>query len=237
MNTLHPPAADEAPADPQIVITRNLALPLPDGFGPLLVDEELDYRTGRVYYSIVKATRARGTFTISGAGFGDQAVPTTVRLVFGRERLNADYDRRWPTDRPMVNGLAVTDGGYFGDPAEWRSFKPRGNVNVYVRSGADSRAFAPGKTHLRAGWIVIALLGHYFEHPSRPALLTAGAEHDALMRLEHVRRMADSVRSEIADRQQETDRLAAELVRYNQLDLDLQALAGRYAQRTQRSTD
>lgn len=215
-----PPTTFDTP--PLTVITRAVSLDLPDGFGQLVVDEELDFATGTAYYRIVKADRARGSFTIRPDHHGLTPVPTDAGVWYGRGLPGVNQCDR--TDRPVVNGITLGHGAHFSHPERWRTLTPR-DVAVSSPLTRSSAQPVPDKTRQRAGWIVIALLARYTSHPDYRELLEAAAGYDATTRLRDTRR-------EIAERATKIAELTAELAEHTDRERKLQILAADHARRT-----
>ncbi len=215
-----PPATLDTP--PLTVFTCAVSLDLPHGFGQLVVDEELDFATGTAYYRIVKADRARGSFTIRPNHHGLTPVPTDAGVWYGRGLPGVKQCDR--TDRPVVNGITLARGAHFDHPERWRTMTHR-DVAVHEAITRDSVSRAPHKTAERVGWIVIALLARYTSHPDYRELLEAAAGYDATTRLRDTRR-------EIAERTAKIAELTAELADHTDRERKLQILAADHARRT-----
>ena len=215
-----PPTTLDTP--PLTVTTHAVSLDLPDEFGQLLVDEELDFATGTAYYRIVKAERARGSFTIRPNHTGLTPLPTDAGVWYGRGLPGVNQCDR--TDRPVINGITLGGGAHFNHPERWRTLTPR-DVAVSSPLTRSSALPAPDRTRQRAGWIVITLLAHYTSHPDYRELQQAAAGYDATARLRDTRR-------EIADRATRIADLTAELAEHTERELTLQILAADHARRT-----
>ena len=215
-----PPTTLDTP--PLTVITHAVSLDLPDEFGQLVVDEELDFVTGTAYYRIVKAERARGSFTIRPNHTGLTPVPTDAGVWYGRGLPEVHQCDR--TDRPIINGIVLGGGAHFTHPERWRTLTPR---DVAVSSPLTRTEFqtAPDRTHQRAGWIVITLLARYTSHPDCRELQDAAAGYDATTRLRETRRVIADCAASIAD-------LTDELAEHTDRERTLQILAADHARRT-----
>jgi hypothetical protein len=215
-----PPATPTAL--PQTVLTRGIRLALPRPLGELVVDEELDFAKGTAYYTIVRADRARGSFTIRPNHHGLTPVPTDAGVWYGRGLPEINQCDR--TDRPVVNGITLAGSTHFDHPERWRSMTDR-DVDTRQAISRTSLSAAPYKTAERVGWIVIALLSRYTDHPERRELLEAAAGYDAARRLAETRR-------QIADRMHAIADLTAELAEHTGRERELQVLAADHAKRT-----
>jgi hypothetical protein len=206
-----------------------VALDLPD-YGKLLVREQFDLQRGEAYFTIVKGARASGTFTISAYRWGSVAIPTSVGVWYGRGDAGANQLDR--TDLPMVNGVELAGGTHWPDPEHWRSFDPVAHVHARSPTSRISSVPAPERTQHRAGAIVLALLGHYIQHPLRPTLQRAAGEYAAALRLRDLRSSVARLHSEIAKKKEAIGRLETQIADFEQLETELRELADSYTRRT-----
>lgn len=221
---------DPAPPSPTVAQPGALAtLDLSD-YGKLVMREEFDLHRGEAYFTIVKGARACGTFTISAYRWGPVGIPTSVGVWYGRG--DADANQLDRTDRPVVNGVELAGGTHWTDPERWRHFHPVGNVRAHTPTSRISCVPAPKRTQHRAGTIVLALLGHYVQHPLRPALQRAADEYAAARRLRDLESSVSHLHTEIAEKQEAIRSLEARIADYGQLETELRELADGYARRT-----
>lgn len=219
-----PPSLPVAPPSPP----ATLNLP---GYGKLIVREEFDLHRGEAYFTIVKGARASGTFTISAYRWGLVAIPTSVGVWYGRGDAAANQLDR--TDRPVVNGVELAGGTHWTDPERWRSFDPVGNVHTHTPTSRISSVPAPERTQHRAGTIVLVLLGHYVQHPLRPALQRAAGEYAAAGRLRDLASSVARLRNEVAEKREAIEILEARIADCGQLETELRELADEYVRRTE----
>lgn len=220
---------DPGPPSPAVTQLGELVtLDLRD-YGKLVVREEFDLHRGEAYFSIVKGARASGTFTISAYRWGPVAIPTSVGVWYGRGDAAMHQSDR--TDRPVVNGVRLTGGTHWPDPERWRCFDPVGNVNAHTPTSRFTSVLAPDRTQHRAGTIVLALLGHYVQHPLRPALQRAAGEYAAGRRLRDLKSSVARLHSEIGEKQEAIGRLEAQIADYGRLESELRELADSYTRR------
>lgn len=222
---LDPTLPSRAAEQSEVLVT----LDLPE-YGKLIVREEFDLHCGETYFTVVKGARASGTFTVSAFRWGPVAIPTAVGIWYGRGDAAANQLDR--TDRPLVNGIELAGGSHWPDPENWHSFHPVDNVNAHTATSRISSVRAPERTQHRAGVIVIALLGHYMQHPLRPSLQRAAGEFAAARRLRDLDPAVARLRSEIAEKHEAIARLEAQIAVYAQLEAQLRELADSHTQRT-----
>ncbi|HEV2347058.1 MAG TPA: hypothetical protein VGS97_23350 [Actinocrinis sp.] len=132
----------------------------------------------------------------------------------------------------MVNGIELAGGTHWPDPERWRSFHPVDNVHAHTPTSRISRVPAPERTQHRAGTIVLALLGHYMQHPLRPTLQRVGGEYAAARRLSGLASTVDHLRSEITEKHAAIKRLEAQIAECTELEAELRELADSYTRRT-----
>lgn len=157
------------------------------------------------------------------------AIPTSVGVWYGRGDADTrDVDR---TDRPLVNGVRLSGGTHWDNPQKWRSFKPQLSVNTRVATNRFTSTSAPERTAERAAVIVLALLGHYMQHPRRPALQRRAGEFAAARRLRELGRAEARIGEQIVEKRQQIGRLEVQLADYVRLEGELRELAESYARR------
>jgi polyhydroxyalkanoate synthesis regulator phasin len=79
---------------------------------------------------------------------------------------------------------------------------------------------------------VLALLGHYVQHPLRPALQRAAGEYAAARRLRGLESSVTRLQSEIAEKREAIGRLEAQVADFEHLKSELRELADAYTRRT-----
>ena len=196
-----------------------VTLPLGARYGVMSVTETIDYHTGTVRYT-VNAPRVTGVFVVRPPDYGDEPIPTSLGVWYGDGPPHSPEGDR--TGRPVVNGVRICGGTVFASPGAWQQITWRA-VNVHVPTGPYTSRPAPDKTAQRTAAVVRALLGRFWNHPGRRAIIRAAARHDAAHRLAETRRaiarlrdQADTINNELAERTRRAcllSRLAAEHAR------------------------
>lgn len=219
------------PAHPAARDAQNtlVSLALPDPYGKLLVRQQFDLHRGQAYFTVEKGARASGTFTVGPYQWGQAAIPASVGGWYGRGDGSADKLAR--TDRPWVNGIELVGGTHWDNPQDWATLDPVMNVHARTPTTGESSVHVPDRTQLRAGTIVLALLGYYMTHPLRPVLQLAFAEYIAGRRLNGLDSSTNHVRSKIAAKREAIRGLEDELDHYAQLEAELRDLAASFSRR------
>lgn len=205
-------------------MTTTLTLPMDDTSGVLTAIETIDYSTGNTRYDVT-GPRISGTFVIRPPHYGDDPIPTDLGVWYGDGHPSLNYADR--PGRPVINGVRLTGGTVFADPAGYARIT-RWRVNAQVATSRYTSRPAPEKTAERAAAVIRALLGRYWNHPDRRAIIRAAARYDAASRLAGERRTVARLRSQSAE-------IAAELAEHTRRAALLSRLAAEHARQHPRT--